>query len=413
MSSALTMVQEQLDEARRLMNLPDDVYEVLKYPRRVIQVSIPVKMDDGSMKTFIGYRSQHTEVLGPCKGGIRFHPDVTQEEVMALSMWMTFKCGVVGLPYGGGKGGVICNPRKMSQGELERLSRGYIQALARNLGPDQDIPAPDVYTNSKIMAWMTDEYAKSRAGINHFGVITGKPLVIGGSAGRDTATAQGCVFTIRDAASKLGIPLEKSTCVIQGFGNAGCNVAVLLDEWDVTIQAVSDSSGAIYAEKGLDVPALIRHKEETGSVLGFAGAEEISNEQLLALECTVLVPAALENQITEDNAHEIKAKIVAEAANGPTTPEADEILEERGIVVIPDILANAGGVVVSYYEWVQNQMGYYWTAEEVADKLQTTMEQAFERTWSMKEDQSVSLRMAAYLVSLERLTEALELRSWL
>ncbi len=413
MKNALTMVQEQLQQACTVMNLCEDVYEVLKLPQRCLQVSIPVKMDDGRTKTFVGYRSQHTDALGPCKGGIRFHPDVTQEEVMALSMWMTFKCGVVGLPYGGGKGGVVCDPRKLSQGELERLSRGYIRILARNLGADQDIPAPDVYTDSQIMAWMMDEYSKSRAGINQFGVITGKPIILGGSEGRDSATAQGCAFAIRDAARKLDIRLSQSTAVIQGFGNAGAHAARLLADWDVDILAASDSSGAVYSANGLNVEELIQHKDSTGSVKGFGGSEEISSDELLTLDCTILVPAALENQITEQNAADIKAAIIAEAANGPTTPEADSILYARDIVVIPDILANAGGVIVSYYEWVQNQMGYYWSAEEVHKKLRTAMHEAFNATWEMRELKGVPLRTAAYMVSLDRLHEALQLRSWI
>ncbi len=405
------IVQEQLYDAVTRMGLPESVYETLKHPQRVLSVSIPVHMDDGSVKTFLGYRSQHTDVLGPTKGGIRFHPDVTIDEVKALSMWMTFKCGVVSLPYGGGKGGVVCDPKRLSPGELERLSRGYAKAIAGFIGPDRDIPAPDVYTNAQIMAWMMDEYNNAHGGVNQPGVITGKPLVLGGSLGRDTATAQGCVFTMRETAVQMDISLDKATAVIQGFGNAGSHVARLLAELGVSIVAVSDSRGAIHDSNGLDVDGLLEYKADTGSVLGFGEAEEITQGDLLTLPCDFLVPAALENQITEDNAAAVKARVIAEAANGPTTPKADKILAERGIVVIPDILANAGGVVVSYYEWVQNLSRFYWSAEEVHAKLEAQMVEAFQKTWAIRERHGdVNLRTAAYMVSLERITEALRLR---
>ncbi len=413
-SNPFLIVQQQLKEATEKMNLPASVYEVLKYPKRVLTVSIPVKMDDGSMKTFIGYRSQHTDVLGPTKGGIRFHPDVTMDEVKALSMWMTFKCGVVSLPYGGGKGGIICNPKELSKGELERLSRGFAQSISAFIGPDKDIPAPDVYTNAQVMAWMMDEYNKTQGGINNPGVITGKPITLGGSLGRDTATAQGCIYTIREAANKMGIQLDKATAVIQGFGNAGSHAARLLADLGVTIIAVSDSRGAIFNKQGFNVQELMDYKKSNSSVLGFNGSEEITADKILTMACDILVPAALENQITSKNAPDVKAKIVAEAANGPTTPEADKILTQNGVVVIPDILANAGGVVVSYYEWVQNLMGYYWSAQEVAEKLEAQMVTAFDKTWNTREKYGdVDLRTAAYMVSLERITEALRLRGWI
>ncbi len=413
-SNPFLIVQQQLKEAVDKMNLPNDVYEILKHPKRVLTVSVPVKMDDGTLKTFIGYRSQHTDVIGPTKGGIRFHPDVTVDEVKALSMWMTFKCGVAALPYGGGKGGVICNPKDLTNGELERLSRGFAQAIAPIIGPDKDIPAPDVYTNGQIMAWMMDEYNKTQGGINNPGVITGKPIILGGSLGRDTATAQGCIYTIREAANKVGIQLSKATAVIQGFGNAGSHAARLLANLGVKIVAVSDSRGAILNQAGLDVDTLITYKESNKSVVGFPGSQEIPASEILTLACDVLVPAALENQITASNAADVQAKLVAEAANGPTTPEADKILAQKGIIVIPDILANAGGVVVSYYEWVQNLTGYYWSAEEVKEKLEAQMVKAFDQTWAVREKYGdVDLRTAAYMVSLERITEALRLRGWI
>lgn len=403
-------MQQQLADAVEQMGLSPKVYEHLKYPKRVLTVSIPVKMDDGTVQTFLGFRSQHTDVLGPTKGGIRFHPEVSQDEVMALSMWMTFKCALVGLPYGGGKGGVICNPKELSEGELERLSRGYIQGIAQFIGENKDIPAPDVYTNAKIMGWMSDEFSKLQGDINRPGAITGKPIVLGGSLGRDTATAQGCVFAIREAAQKLGIELSQATAVIQGFGNAGRNAALILSELGVRIVGVSDSGGGVCSEEGLPLAELAECKDKQGSVAKLGKGQLISNKDLLELPCDILIPAALENQITSKNAENIKAKIVAEAANGPTTPNADKILHNRGIVVIPDILANAGGVIVSYYEWVQNLMNYYWSASEVRQKLEEQIVEAFNKTWEMRDQRGVDFRMAAYLVALARLNEALVMR---
>jgi len=411
---ALHNVQQQLKTAATLMELDPAVYEILKHPQRTLTVSFPVRMDNGTIQTFIGYRAQHTNVMGPTKGGIRFHPNVTLNEVKALSMWMTFKCSVAGLPYGGAKGGVVCNPKELSPGELQRLARGYIQAVGDFIGPNVDIPAPDVYTNAQIMAWMMDEFNKLHGGHNYPGVITGKPINVGGSLGRDTATAQGCVYAIQEACQKLNININQATVVIQGFGNAGTNAAVLLSELGAKIIAVSDSQGAVYNQAGLDIAKLIAHKQATKSVIDFAQAENIPQTDLLTLSCDILIPAALENQITANNAHKIQAKLIAEAANGPTTPEADAILKDQGITVIPDILANAGGVIVSYYEWVQNQMYYYWSKEEIHTKLARQMSEAFNSVWQMQQKYpNTDLRTAAYMVALNRIAEVMKLRGWL
>ncbi|MCR3923107.1 MAG: Glu/Leu/Phe/Val dehydrogenase [Firmicutes bacterium] len=403
------IVQQQICTAGQCLALDPAIEEILKEPKRVLMVTFSVKMDDGTAKVFKGIRSQHNDAIGPCKGGVRFHPDVTLDEVKALSMWMTFKCGVVGLPYGGGKGGVICNPKELSQGELERISRAYIEAIASIIGPDKDIPAPDVYTNSQIMAWMMDTFSRLK-GSNQFGVVTGKPIIVGGSLGRNEATAQGCVFVITKAAEKLGLPLEGATVAIQGYGNAGSVAAVLLNKMGCNVVAVSDSCGAIYNPAGIELEVLYQHKRDSGSCINLPGCERISNEELLELPVDILVPAALENQITAKNAEQIKAKIVAEAANGPTTPEADRILFAKGITVIPDILANAGGVTVSYFEWVQNLMNYYWSEQEVNDKLQTIMYNAFDNVYAASQQHQVDLRTAAFIVSINRVAEAIKVR---
>lgn len=405
------IAQHQLKTACDLLGLNPGVYEVLREPARVYTVSIPVQMDSGEIKSFLGFRSQHTDVIGPTKGGIRFHPDLTLDEVKALSIWMTMKCSLLDLPYGGGKGGIICNPKEMSPNELEQLSRGYVRALAPNVGPQKDIPAPDVYTTPQIMAWMMDEFSKIE-GYYCPGVITGKPLSLGGSLGRREATARGCTFTIREATSRLGIDLSEATAVIQGYGNAGSIAATLLQEMGVTIVGASDSKGAIYNPEGLEPEDLAAHKASTGSVANFPGSRSIPADELLEIECDILVPAALENVITSHNAGRIQAKIIAEAANGPTTPEADAILFQRGVLVIPDILANAGGVTVSYFEWTQNLTNFYWTEDEVNQRLEQKMVDAFERTYQMCQDRNVNMRLAAYMVSLERLAEALTVRSW-
>lgn len=394
------------------LGLDDSVYELLKNPQKFVEVSIPVEMDDGSVQSFIGYRSFHNNALGPTKGGIRFHPDVTPEEVKALSVWMTIKSSLLGLPYGGGKGGVLCNPADLSPRELEALSRGYIRAMAPHMGPYKDVPAPDVNTNPQVMAWMFDEYS-SIVGENTFGLLTGKPLILGGSKGRVEATGRGTVVTIKQAANHLDMNLAETTTVVQGFGNVGSVAARLMHDAGSKVIAVMEVDGGVYNPEGLDIPKMLEYKVEHGSVAGYPDGEVISNDELLTLECDILIPAALENQITSRNAHDIKAKIVAEAANGPTTPEADRIMTERGILVIPDILANAGGVTVSYFEWVQNLYGYYWTEEEVNSKLEQMMRQAFDWVYNMHTERGMKMRDVAYMVAISRLAEAMKVRGWL
>ena len=405
------IAQEQLDMAAKLLNLDSAVHSVLREPKRVLEVTFPVRMDNGQVKTFKGFRVQYNDARGPCKGGIRFHPQETLDTVKALAAWMTWKTACVGIPLGGGKGGVVCNPKEMSRGELERLSRAYIDAIGAIIGPELDIPAPDVYTDPQIMAWMMDEFAKIR-GYNAPGVITGKPIPLGGSQGRGDATARGAVYTIREATKKLNIPLKDATVAVQGYGNAGSNAAMLLEEMGARIIAVSDSKGGILSEKGLEPYAVLQHKQKTGTVVGFPGTKEITNESLLEEQCGILVPAALENVITGKNASRIKAKIVAEAANGPTTPEADEILFKNKVFDIPDFLCNAGGVTVSYFEWVQNVYGLYWPVEEIHDRLDKIMTKAFNDVYDMHVKQNVNMRMAAYMLSVQRVAEAMKLRGW-
>lgn len=405
------IVQKQIDKAAKLLDLPQNVVGILKRPKRVLTVNFPVKLDDGTIEMFEGYRSQHNDALGPTKGGIRFHPDVSLDEVKALSMWMTFKCAVVGLPFGGGKGGVIADPRKLSQAEKERLSRAFIEAIADFIGPDKDIPAPDVYTNPQVMGWMMDEYSKITRK-NSPAVITGKPLSIGGSEGRNEATARGCVILIQEALKELGLPIENTTVAIQGFGNAGQIAAKLLDELGCKIVAISDSSGGIYDSNGLNVQEVIECKTK-GPISEYKNVEkQLTNEELLELDVDVLVPAALENVITSQNAERVKAKIIAEAANGPCTPGADEILSKKGVLVIPDILANAGGVTVSYFEWVQNLANYYWTEKEVNERLHEKMVKAYEEVRDMSKKYSVDRRTGAYMVALIKITNAMEARGW-
>ncbi|MDD2421475.1 MAG: Glu/Leu/Phe/Val dehydrogenase [Heliobacteriaceae bacterium] len=406
------MAQKQIKVATDKLGVKPGVYEILKQPQTVMEVNFPVRMDDGSIRTFTGYRAQHNLAIGPAKGGIRFHPGVTLEEVKALSMWMTFKCGVVGVPYGGGKGGVVVDPRTLSAGELERLSRAYITAIAPIVGPEKDIPAPDVYTNAQIMAWMMDEFSRLK-GFNNFGLITGKPLIIGGSAGREKATARGVMFVIEEAANAIGMALPGATVVIQGYGNAGSFCASLLHELGCKIIAVNDSKGSAYNPAGLDPKAVKAFKDENQTVKGFPGSQNLSNFDLLTLECDILIPAALENQITGEVAPHVKAKMLAEAANGPTTPDADEILAAKGITHLPDILANAGGVTVSYFEWVQNLYNYYWPEEEVNTKLRVIMADAFRDVYGMyKNHDGITMRNAAYMVAINRLAKAMEIRGW-
>jgi len=406
------IVQGQIREAVATLGLEDSVAEILCKPLRVLEVAIPVRMDDGSVKVFTGYRSQHNDALGPTKGGLRFHPDVYLDEVKALSTWMSFKCAILGLPYGGGKGAIKCNPKEMSAGELERLSRGWIQKCAQFIGSEKDVPAPDVYTNPQIMAWMVDEFSKIRQ-YTDFGLMTGKPIIMGGSLGRNEATARGCVFCIREAANRIGLDLNGATVAIQGYGNAGSIAAKLISDLGARVVAVSDSRGAILNWDGLNPLDVLAHKSEGGSVVGYPGAEEITNEALLELDVDVLIPAALENQITSANAANIKATIVGEAANGPTTPEADEIMYRNGVLVLPDVLASAGGVTVSYFEWVQNNMGYYWDEDEVNDKLERMMVKAFNNVYDMHEEQNCKMRNAAYMFGISTMAEAMRVRGWL
>jgi glutamate dehydrogenase/leucine dehydrogenase len=398
-----------LDIAAQKLKLEPGLHEMLKRPMRTIIVNIPIVMDNGSLQVFTGYRVQYNDVLGPTKGGIRYHPDLTLDEVIALSAWMTLKTAVTGLPLGGGKGGIRCNPKEMSQGELERLTRGYARAMARNIGPNYDVPAPDVYTDSQTMAWIMDEYSDI-IGYNAFGVVTGKPIGVGGSLGRTEATSRGVMYTIIEAAKHLGLELKDAKVAVQGYGNVGFHAARLLNELGCKIIAVSDSKGAIYNVKGLDPSKVFEHKNETGSVAGYKGSANLTNEELLELECDILVPSALENQITATNAGKIKAKIVAEGANGPTTPEADEILYKNGVFSIPDILANSGGVIVSYFEQVQNQMNYYWPEDEVRTKLENIIVTAFKSVLDVALTDKVNMRIAAYMNAITRLSDAMFIR---
>jgi glutamate dehydrogenase/leucine dehydrogenase len=402
-------VLKLLQIAGEKLKLDQDIHEVLKQPMRTMIVNIPVTMDDGSIGVFTGYRVQYNDALGPTKGGTRYHPDLTLDEVIALAAWMTLKTAVTGLPLGGGKGGIRCNPKEMSLGELERLTRGYTRAMARFIGPYADVPAPDVYTDAQTMAWIMDEYSQI-VGYNAFGVVTGKPVNVGGSLGRNEATSRGVMHTIVEAAKHLGINVKEATVAIQGYGNVGYHAAKLLHELGCRIIAVSDSRGGIYNPDGLDPAKILAHKNETGSVSGYEKCQNVTNEELLELECDILVPAALENQITETNADRIKAKIVAEGANGPTTPEADEILFRNGVFLIPDILANSGGVIVSYFEQVQNQMNYYWPEEEVRSKLQNTIVKAFREVFEVTQQYKVSMRIAAYMNAIKRVADAMLLR---
>ena len=404
-------VLKQLDNAANALDLDKQIRELLQEPMRTLSVSIPVKLDDGNIHVFKGFRCQHNNVLGPTKGGIRFHPQVSEDEVKALAAWMTFKCSLVGIPYGGAKGGVIVNPKELSRNELERLSRGFIQSISPIIGPDKDIPAPDVYTDAQVMSWFMDEFSKLK-GVNTPGLVTGKPVVLGGSFGRHSATARGVMYTVREAAKAIDLDLKGATVAVQGYGNAGSFSAKFLNELGCKIVAANDSKGGIYCEDGIDPIAAAKHKEETGSVKGFTGCEEISNEELLTMDVDILVPAALENQITKENADDIKARMIAEAANGPTTPEADEILFKKQIMIIPDILANAGGVTVSYFEWVQNLANYYWSKEEVDRKLEDIMVDAFEKVYNTHEEMGVNMRVSAFIVAIKRLTEAMEARGW-
>jgi glutamate dehydrogenase (NAD(P)+) len=407
-----TIAQAQFDAAADLLNLDSGLRAVLREPVRELHVTLPVRMDDGNVRTFKGFRVQYNDARGPSKGGIRFHPDETIDTVRALAAWMTWKTAVMDLPLGGGKGGIICNPKLLSERELERLSRAYINAIAWIIGPERDIPAPDVYTTPQIMGWMMDEFSKHR-GYTTPGVITGKPMTLWGSLGRDDATARGAMYAIREAATVVGVDLSKARVAIQGFGNAGTfGMALAQQMFGCTVVAVSDSRGGIYNPDGLDYREVHAFKDATGSVVGFPAAQSISNADILEVDAEILIPAALESQITAANAGRVRAKIVAEEANGPTVPEADDILFSRGVFVIPDFLCNAGGVTVSYFEWVQNQRGMPWELEDVHKRLDRKMTRAFNETLEASRRHKVDMRKGAYCVAVGRVAEAVRARGW-
>ncbi|HEX2089542.1 MAG TPA: Glu/Leu/Phe/Val dehydrogenase [Actinomycetota bacterium] len=395
----------QLDDAARTMHLDSAVHEVLRQPRRALTVSIPVRMDNGSISVFTGYRVHHNTSRGPSKGGLRYHPAVTLDEVKALAMWMTWKCAVVGIPFGGAKGGVVVSPSSLSNGELERLSRRYAYEILPFLGPEKDIPAPDLGTNEQVMAWIMDTYS-TREGFSVPGVVTGKPLSIGGSAGRTQATARGVAYTTVATLKHLGMSVEDTEVVVQGFGKVGGGTVQLLHQQGCKIVGVSEVEGGVYNPNGLSPHGLRAHKERTGSLLGFEGGETISNDDLLQLDCDVLIPAAIEGQITERNADRVRATVIVEAANGPTTPAGDEILADRGVTVVPDILANAGGVTVSYFEWVQDIQAYYWSEDEVNERLRMIMERAYVDVLTVAEEYKVPMRTAATILGVGRVAEA-------
>lgn len=407
------IAQQQLDEAAQRLGLDKATHELLRWPMREYHFTLPVKMDNGDTKIFKAFRVQYNCARGPTKGGIRWHPEETIDTVRALAAWMTWKTSVVDIPLGGGKGGIVCNPKEMSEGEKERLARSYIRAVGRELGVHRDVPAPDVYTTPQIMAWMMDEY-ETIMGHSHPGMITGKPLAVGGSQGRGDATARGGVYTVREAAKALNLNLSNVTYAIQGFGNAGQFAATLHPEilGGGTLIAASDSRGGVMSKNGMDPKALVRHKLETGGVANFPGTSPISNEDLLELKVDVLYPSALEGVITAKNAANIKARISCELANGPTTPEADKILFEKGVYVLPDFLANAGGVTVSYFEQVQNTYNYYWSLDEVHKQLDRKMTDAYAAVYQMSKKHKVHNRLCAYLVSVSRVAEACKIRGW-
>lgn len=407
LKSTQTVISIALDK----LGYPSEVFELMKEPIRLLTVRIPIRMDDGSTQIFTGYRAQHNDAVGPTKGGVRFHPNVTEKEVKALSIWMSLKAGIVDLPYGGGKGGIICDPRQMSFRELERLSRGYVRAISQIVGPTKDIPAPDVFTNSQIMAWMMDEYSRIDE-FNNPGFITGKPLVLGGSHGRESATAKGVTICINEALKKKDIDIKGARVVVQGFGNAGSFLAKFMHDAGAKVIGISDAYGGLHDPDGLDIDYLLDRRDSFGTVTKLF-KKTITNKELLELDCDILVPAAIENQITEENAGKVKASIVVEAANGPTTMMATKILSERGILLVPDVLASAGGVTVSYFEWVQNNQGYYWSEEEVEEKLQKVMKQSFNTVYQTAEVRKVDMRLAAYMVGVRKMAEASRFRGWI
>ncbi|MGC8515624.1 MAG: Glu/Leu/Phe/Val family dehydrogenase [Thermoplasmata archaeon] len=403
---------KQLEKAAKVINLDKQALSLLKEPLQILQVRIPVKMDDGRTEVFTGFRVHYNNARGPVKGGIRFHPEESLSTVKALAAWMTWKTAIVDIPLGGAKGGIICDPKKLSVGELERLSRAYVRALGEYIGPEVDVPAPDVYTTPQIMAWMMDEY-ENIVRRSAPGVITGKPLELGGSLGRGDATAKGGMYVLREGAKKLGMDLSKATVAIQGFGNAGQFAVKLVQEhFHSKVVAVSDTKSGIYSEKGINFDALVEHKKKTGSVANFPGSKNITNEELLQLNVDVLIPAAIENQLTAKNADKVKAKIILELANGPTTPDADEIFFKKKIMLLPDFLANSGGVTVSYFEWVQNIGGYYWDLDEVYSRLDKKMTKATKEVLDAAEKYKIDTRTAAYTISIKRVADAMKLRGW-
>ncbi|MEH7481039.1 Glu/Leu/Phe/Val dehydrogenase [Neobacillus drentensis] len=406
----LTSTQIVIHDALKKIGYNQEMYELLKEPLRMSDVRIPVRMDDGSTKIFSGFRAQHNDAVGPTMGGVRFHPQVTANEVKALSMWMSLKCGIADLPFGGGKGAILCNPRTMSFGELERLSRGYVRAISQIVGPTKDIPAPDIYTNSQIMAWMMDEYSRLRQ-FGSSGFITGKPLVLGGSEGREKAGARGVTICIEEAAKKRGMKVKGARVIVQGFGNAGSYIAKFMHDAGAIVVGISDVYGALYNPDGLNINYLLDRRDSFGTVTSlFEGT--ITNKELLEQECDVLVPAAISNQITAENASNIKAGIVVEAANGPTTLEATNILTDRGILLVPDVLAGAGGVTVSYFEWVQNKQGLYWSEDEVEVKLRSKLIKSFHDIYHLSQTSNVNMRLAAYMVGVRKMAEASLFRGW-
>ena len=399
------LAQEQLRRVADIFKIDPNLIEVLKECKKAVVVSVPVVMDSGSVRAFEGYRVTHNIARGPSKGGIRYHPDVNLSEVKSLAMWMTWKCALMNIPFGGAKGGVICNPKKLSRGELQKLTRRYTTEIINEIGPEKDIPAPDVGTDPSVMAWIFDTYSMNK-GHSVLGVVTGKPLNVGGSLGRLEATARGAMYCIREAIRKREMKLEGLRVAVQGFGNVGSYLAKFLHGEGALVIAVSDSSSGVYNPNGIDVALALAHKQETGALAGLRGTEPVSNEELLLLECDVLAPCALEQVITSENADKVKAKIICEGANGPVTPTADEILEERGVLVLPDILANAGGVVVSYFEWVQGLQEYFWKEGEVNARLNDIATRAFNETWALQESRGTSMRMAAYGLAVQRVAEA-------
>ena len=403
------VARTQLRRVADTFGIDESLARVLERCKKGVVVSIPTRMDDGRIEVFEGYRVQHSLARGPSKGGIRYHPDVTLDEVRALAMWMTWKCALTGIPFGGAKGGIACDPKTMSKSELERMTRRYASEIVNEIGPAVDIPAPDVNTNGETMAWIFDTYSMNK-GHPTLGVVTGKPLDIGGSLGREEATSRGALFTVRETLQKLDRTFDGLTSVVQGFGNVGSYLAVFLHEHGAKVIGISDSAIALHNEKGIDIPAAFAWKRERGTLRGFTGAEEIGAEELLELECDVLAPCALEQVITGENADRIKASIICEGANGPVTPEADEILEEKGVLVLPDILANAGGVVVSYFEWVQGLQQYFWSEQEVDSRLDAIITHAFEETWKLHEERELPLRLAAYGLAVQRVANATTIR---